>query len=519
MTRETVRRRRGSPASSVSVGNSTTTTQRSGSIPNATATPTANATTSSSSAASEQPDGPTTTESSPKTVQQLIEEEDKSFSQFLALCAIVTFIFFYMIKTTELPPKRRVYAVIIDAGSTGTRAQIFQFIHNTTENRLVLRDTKMHFLKKSIAALGTGVSGTGNQFFKPLLENVKKGVPGVRRRKRTPIVLGATAGLRLLGDSASQLSLTHSRKALNSTEFMFEHDYVSILDEKDEAVFGWTTVNFLLGRIGGGKKTGLPVATMELGGGSMQIVYSQASAESDDESDAKKKRATQTVRVMGEKYELNAKSHLGLGLYSFMKVLMNLFEREGVLQEGNPCYRKGKTFRDKQLRLGVEGTEQVQKVTIVGDGDFKHCVASVEIAIASGFEGVEIAPLPKGTIVYAFAYFYDKTVGLGLPNEPTQQKLWEMGMNLCESEEEKFGGQDSTVVGGSASDEACSEFAYVYAIVKMITENFSKERAVKLKFEQYVDGHMLGWSLGAALKVVQPTMFQQISLDNEPLTM
>lgn len=486
MTRETIRRRRGR-SSAGSASRSTTEEQ-----------PSTTTVAASPSSVSELP-----TPQQPKTVEELIEEEDKSFSQFLSLCGIVTLVFLYMIRTTELPPSRRVYAVMMDAGSTGTRAQVFQFVHDQDTKRLELVDTKIHNISKSIAALGTGHGGTGPQFFKPLLENSKKSVPGMRRRRRTPIILLATAGLRLLGNDAAEHALNQARLALNASEFRFREDYVSILNPRDEAMYGWITVNYLLGKFGESKSKRTPVATLELGGASVQVTHAV-----DDDSSGR----LQKVHMFGKIYKLRATSHLGFGLFGFTSKLYRTFELEDVLEEGNPCFRKGKVFTEKSLRLGVTGSEESRIVTIVGDGDFHRCVASAEIVIASfTTEGEESFPkLPRNSIAYAFAYFYDRTVGLGLSSEPTKEELWNKGKELCESD-------PSEIVKGDF-DEACAEFAYIYSIIKMVTDDFSKDRGVRVRFEQFVNGHMLGWALGATLDIVQPVMGEQISLDNEPLT-
>lgn len=448
-----------------------------------------------------------------KTVDELVQEEGKSFTQFLGLCGIVTVVFLFLIQSTKLPPPRQVFAVMIDAGSTGTRAQIFKFIHDEVQDRLILKDTEMHTIKKSIAALGTGMGGTGAQFFRPLIDKAKKSVPGLRRRKRTPIVLRATAGLRMLGADAAYLALQHSREALNASGFLFLEKYAGILDHRQEATFGWTSVNHLLGRIGVGEvavsKAGPPVAIMELGGASLQVVYAQSDTKSDDEGSIVK-ATTHKVTFGPKSYSLRVGAFHGLGLVEYTKRMYRVFDAEGVLEEGNPCFRNGKTISDKLIRIGFDADEEERRVTIVGDGDFDRCVASAEIVIASTLGQHEsLGKLPKNSIVYAYAFFYDRTVGFGIGANATKSEMVKKGVELCEGSGPGIGDE---------FDEACAQYSYVYALVKTVTDNFSKERNVTVRFEQYVDGHMLGWALGAVLDVIEPHMHSQISLDSEPLT-
>lgn len=459
-----------------------------------------------------------------KTVAELLHEENQSFKNFVLLITCLIGFFIVMITNTTLPLPGRVCAVMIDAGSTGTRAQVFTFRKDPETGLLILDKTKLFQEQKSLAALATGTSAPG-PFFKPLLEKVKKAVPGIRRRKRTPIALRATAGLRLLGADAAERALEQARNALNASEFLFEPEWVSVLDEQEEAKHAWTTVNFLKGGLHSGNKDDL-VGALDLGGASMQIVYQKdedgkrveekdgEEVESAGIEDVRKYTSEMDTKVMvlGREYTLHTTSYLGLGLFDFTKKLYKLFDMEGVLEEGNPCFRRNKLFEEKTLRLGVPGSEETRVVTLRGDGDFKRCVASAEIAIGT-FSNIfsNRNKIPKGKSFYAFAYFYDRTVGLGLPASAAKIDLEAKGKDLCETPAERFEGEDR--------DEACAEYSYVYALLKIFTNDFSEGEGAKIRFEQFIDGHMLGWALGATLETIQPVMHEQLSLDKESLVM
>lgn len=478
-----------------------------------------------SSTTSEVPSTPVTasaTTRSLKTTPELLNEEKQSLKNFVLLTASLIAFFIFMVINTPLPPPGRVCAIMIDAGSTGTRAQVFTFRKDPETKLLVLDKTRIFKEQKSLAALATGTASPG-PFFKPLLEKVKKAVPGIRRRKRTPIALRATAGLRLLGIEASEHALEQARTALNASEFLFKPEWVSVLDEQEEAKYAWTTVNFLKGGLHSGLKKDL-VGALDLGGASLQIVYQRDGSEKAEEERAEDGSETEDyqelrkstserdtkVKVLGREYSLHTTSYLGLGLFDFIKKLCTLFDREGVLEEGNPCFRKDKLFEGKTLKLGVPGSEEIRVVTMRGDGDFKRCVASAEIAIGT-FSNLFSTKnrIPKDKSFYAFAYFYDRTVGLGLPASATKTQLEAKGKALCETSAEDFEGDDR--------DEACAEFSYIYALLKIFTNNFAESEGVKIRFEQFVGGHMLGWALGATLETIQPVMQEQLALDKESL--
>lgn len=403
---------------------------------------------------------------------------------------------------------------------------MFAFRRDPHTNQLVLDSTKMFTNKKSLAGLAAGTAGPATTFFKPLLDKVKKAVPGIRRRKRTPIALRATAGLRLVGVQKAENALVQARKALNASEFLFRNEWVSILEEEDEAAHAWTTVNFLMGNMENSFRRGGDrpyYGALELGGASMQVVYhkvndEEGDSESKNEGDEDAGRDTEgqvmtadtTVDVLGSTYELHSMSHLGLGLFDFTKKLYTLFDREGVLEEGNPCFRKDKVFTEKMLRFGVPGSEESRVVTMTGDGDFDRCVSSAEITIATFSKLYSMKKkLPSKTPFYAFAYFYDRTVRLGLSATPSKKQLIAKGKMLCEA-------HPAVQVEGDF-DEACAEFSYIYALLKHFTNDFSTKEGIRIRFEQFVDGHMLGWALGAMLETIEPVMKLQLALDSESL--
>lgn len=451
-----------------------------------------------------------------KSIDQILQDESSALSNFLGMAAIICLAFLYMVQSTDVPPPRRVYGIMIDAGSTGTRAQVFQFHHEPNTSRLVLDSSKMFKMKKSLAALAVGTTGTGPQFFKPLLDKAKTAIPGMRRRQKTPIALRATAGLRLIGSELAENALRLTSSALNSTEYSFKEGWVSIISEKDEANQGWITVNYLLGNLDSGKKESEKqyVGALELGGASMQLSFRHdENTENIDEEEQEKTpypATVENINVFGKTHEIHSRSYLGAGLFDFTKKLYVVFDNEGVLEEGNPCFRKGKVFEGKKLRLGVPGSEESRTVTISGDGDFERCVASAEIIIGSFSRLLDKrSRLPRKSTFYAFAYFFDRTAKLGLPRNPTRDDFISKGKELCETNPE--------VPLQGDFDEACAEFSYIFALMKILTNDFSKEDDIKINFVQYIDRHMLGWSLGAVLDIIQPEIHQQLALDDEPL--
>jgi guanosine-diphosphatase len=92
----------------------------------------------------------------------------------------------------------------------------------------------------------------------------------------TPVSVKATAGLRLLGDDQSNTILKAVENRLRS-RWPFQlvqfgsQPAVSVMDGKDEALFAWLTVNYLLDRFGSISAKPATAAVMDLGGASTQV--------------------------------------------------------------------------------------------------------------------------------------------------------------------------------------------------------------------------------------------------------
>lgn len=162
-----------------------------------------------------------------------------------------------------------VYAVVFDAGSTGSRVHVLKF-EKTSSGLKLLKDT-FQSLKP-----GLGDSGWKDEperaaaSLQPLLEEAIQAVPE-EQQARTPVELRATAGLRLLGETQSKRILEAVTKVLENSPFMLVPNGVSVMDGIDEGAFAWLTLNYLLG------KTGKPatelVGAIDLGGGSVQQAF------------------------------------------------------------------------------------------------------------------------------------------------------------------------------------------------------------------------------------------------------
>jgi guanosine-diphosphatase len=283
-------------------------------------------------------------------------------------------------------PRLVQYALMIDAGSTGSRIHIYKFNHcgpSPMYEYEVFRMTQPGLSDYS------GRPAEAAQSLDVLLDEALEVVPR-SLHSCTPVAVKATAGLRLLGASQSTEILDAIRARFHS-KYPFAVDDtngVVIMDGKDEGVYAWITANYLLDTIRPGTPPQTPTyAVLDLGGASTQIVFEPTFAKPD------------SSLVDGEhKYELvfggmtrvlYQHSYLGYGLMrarasvhrlvDFMASLRVSAERRGVV--GNPCLARGTT---KQVTIKDELSGRSHNVTMDGGdiGGFEACNRVVQLVMA-----------------------------------------------------------------------------------------------------------------------------------------
>uniref|UniRef100_A0A667GRZ1 nucleoside diphosphate phosphatase n=1 Tax=Lynx canadensis TaxID=61383 RepID=A0A667GRZ1_LYNCA len=289
------------------------------------------------------------------------------------------------------------YGIMFDAGSTGTRIHVYTFVQKIPGQLPILEGEIFDSVKPGLSAF-VDQPKQGAETVQGLLEVAKDSIPR-SHWKRTPVVLKATAGLRLLPEQKAQALLFEVREIFKKSPFLVPNDSVSIMDGSYEGILAWVTVNFLTGQLHGQSRE--TVGTLDLGGASTQITFLPQF----------KKTLEQTPRgyltsfeMFNSTYKLYTHSYLGFGLKAARLATLGALETEGI---------DGHTFRSACLPRWLEaewifgGVKYHYGGNKEGEMGFEPCYTEVLRVVQGKLHQPDEV---QRSSFYAFSYYYDRAV-------------------------------------------------------------------------------------------------------------
>ncbi|KAL2529850.1 apyrase 2 [Forsythia ovata] len=239
-------------------------------------------------------------------------------------------------------PKTRGYAVIFDAGSSGSRVHVFCF--DKQLDLIPIGEELELFVQKKpgLSSFAKDPKAAADSLL-VLLEKAEAAVPR-ELHHNTPVRVGATAGLRQLdGDTPDRILQAVRDLLKNKSTFKSKADWVTVLDGNQEGAYQWVTINYLLGKLG--QEYPSTVGVVDLGGGSVQMAYAISDADA-----AKAPRLSdgentyvQEMYLKGRKYNLYVHSYLHYGLLAARAEILKV-EESGklcILSGYNGSYKYG----------------------------------------------------------------------------------------------------------------------------------------------------------------------------------
>lgn len=377
------------------------------------------------------------------------------------------------------------YGIVFDAGSSGSRIHVYTWRSGGGAGDFELLSDDLVKTKPGLSSFAAEASGAGKSLL-PLLDHAKTRIPQ-EHWAVTPVLLMASAGLRLIDEAASAAILTSVADTLAASPFLFEHSWAYIMPGSDEALFGWVAVNYLLGTLSGEAGAGTSGA-IDLGGGSVQLVYSVPAGVLLPEEYAA------AFSFAGSSHRLYMRSHLGFGLDEARKRVASLLEAANATE--HPCHPAGHAADSEAL---------------VGAGSYKECAKLYERLFNKSrcelppcsFAGAFQPALPSS--LFGFSYLYDRTSAIGLLGGAPQvfgvhtmslEEVQRAAEALCAAPaaatRRRFeGGED-----GEKWANFCGDAAYV---VVLLGHGFGIDAATRLTMGNKVGGVELVWTLGAII--------------------
>ncbi|XP_043335575.1 ectonucleoside triphosphate diphosphohydrolase 6 isoform X2 [Cervus canadensis] len=372
------------------------------------------------------------------------------------------------------------YGIMFDAGSTGTRVHVFQFSRQPGETPTLTHET-FKALKPGLSAYADDVEKS-TPGIQELLDVAKQDIP-FDFWKATPLVLKATAGLRLLPGEKAQKLLRKVKEVFEASPFLVGDDCVSIMNGTDEGVSAWITVNFLTGSL---KTSGRgSVGMLDLGGGSTQITFLPRL---EGTLQASPPSFLTSLQVFNRTYRLYSYSYLGLGLMS---------ARLAVLggEEGKPA-EDGQELVSPCLSAGFRGEWEHAEVTyrIAGQETagslYQLCARRVSEILRNKVRKTEEV---KDVEFYAFSYYYDLAANVGLIDAEKGGSLvvkdFEVAAKyVCRTAETR----------PPPSPFLCLDLTYVSLLLQEL--GFPGDKVLKLT--RKIDNVETSWALGATFHYI-----------------
>lgn len=261
------------------------------------------------------------------------------------------------------------YAIIVDAGSSGSRLHLFQY-HD--DNSIIdIKEIPSKKVSPGLASFAGKSQEEINQYLQPLFDYASQELNKVHVDPQTVgVEILATAGMRLIPDDAPEIY----NKVRNFLEnhYSFQIRRVETISGNMEGLYGWLDVNYLAKNFQNHTST---VGSLDMGGASTQIAFEvENSTRPDDEI---------TLKIEGHQYTIFSKSFLLLG-QDQARQIMNLHNNFHY------CYPIDYKMQDQ---LGYFNFENCSKIysNIIADKQVQEQIVPVHNKKFIGYSGTFFA--------------------------------------------------------------------------------------------------------------------------------
>uniref|UniRef100_UPI003590127E ectonucleoside triphosphate diphosphohydrolase 4 isoform X1 n=1 Tax=Myxine glutinosa TaxID=7769 RepID=UPI003590127E len=302
------------------------------------------------------------------------------------------------------------FGIVVDCGSSGSRVFVYYWPpHNRDPHSLLdIRQMRDHTRSPVVKKIKPGISALASRpeqasdYLRPLLRFAAAHIP-VEKHKETPLYILCTAGMRLLSQGLQEAILEDIRTDVPlEFGFLFSDSHAEVISGKQEGVYAWIGINFVLGRFGHleeddpevdlAEGTGQPavirkrtVGILDMGGASTQIAYevpksvrfSSAQQENVAKSLLSEFNLGCIEHQLQHDYRIYVATFLGSGANAVRERYEELLFNQSSLasRPSDPDPDPGLPLPDPCLPLGLEDVleRRGRRLFLRGVGDFSAC--------------------------------------------------------------------------------------------------------------------------------------------------
>ncbi|XP_077571900.1 ectonucleoside triphosphate diphosphohydrolase 4 isoform X1 [Stigmatopora nigra] len=170
------------------------------------------------------------------------------------------------------------YGLVVDCGSSGSRVYVYCWpSHNGDPHQLLnIRQMRDPNRKSVVMKIKPGISELAatpekaSDYIYPLLSFAAQHIPK-NKHMETPLYILCTAGMRILPQSQQEAILEDLRTDIPvHFNFLFSDSHVEVISGKQEGVYAWIGINFVLGKFNHAPNDGEAVVEVNVPGGDQQ---------------------------------------------------------------------------------------------------------------------------------------------------------------------------------------------------------------------------------------------------------
>ncbi|XP_036953151.1 ectonucleoside triphosphate diphosphohydrolase 7-like [Acanthopagrus latus] len=441
------------------------------------------------------------------------------------------------------------YGIVVDCGSSGSRVFVYYWPpHNGNPHTLLdIRQMKDRDRKPVVKKIKPGIStlaktpAEASDYLHPLLSFAAAHVPK-NKHKETPLYILCTAGMRLLPESVQAAILEDLVTDVPlEFDFLFSRSHAEVISGKQEGVYAWIGINFVLGRfehadeedatveVTTGSQNQRPISRrrtvgiMDMGGASLQIAYEVPSSitfSSPEEEEAGKTVLAEfnlgcDVEHTQHVYRVYVTTFLGFGgnmaRQRYEDQLVNKTLSKNRFLTTQTGLSADKPYLDPCLPGGLSDTVVRDNRTLYlrGQGDWTRCQEAVRpfLGLHNGTMspgGVYQAPINfSNSEFYGFSeFFYCTEDVLRLGGQYDSEKYSRAAMDYCSTKwstlkqrlDNKLFSQQADV---SRLKYQCFKSAWMYEVLHSgfrFPADYPSLKTAQLVYDKEVQ-----WTLGAIL--------------------